>query len=473
MKIQKRKLILASTAMLALFTPACDDDDTVGDGMNPTGDAAATGGTSGTADAAATGGTTGTGGTPSKGDAAVGGDAAVAGDAAVTGGTGGTVAAVKSSLGRLLVSDNNPENPRIVLFDLDDGKKLVEYPMLSATAVYASEPTSGYGWINQRNGGLVEIVASGISQEKGALSMTTPFILGERLVAKLPTHWVTHESWVVSFNDGDGSFDYVLETSLGTRRPLMSRANTGKAHHGVAVISHGNVFATIPNPDPAATSTLPIGVSRRFLATPETIVDKAETCPGLHGEASNEETVAFGCTDGVQIWERKNNTFTARHLPNPANTPMGQRVGTIRMKDGVPLLVGNWGNGFAIVPYRDATPTWIQVDIGSANRGFYIEPTGNRLIVLGADGTLRAYNSTTGVAIGAPLQVIEAWPAMGLPAGMPRAGLRLGDGVAYVADPRTGSVTEINTVTWQKGRSFNVGGWPSSVTPFGLVKAVN
>lgn len=117
--------------------------------------------------------------------------------------------------------------------------------------------------------------------------------------------------------------------------------------------------------------------------------------------------------------------------------------------------------------------TWIPVDIGSPNRGFYIEHSGNRLIVLAGDGTLRAYSLDNGQAIGAPLQVMEAWPTMGLPAGMPTPGLRLGDTHAYVADPRTGAVIEVDLVGWKKERTFTVGGWPSSVAAFGRWAAGN
>lgn len=371
------------------------------------------------------------------------------------------------SQGRLLVADGDPEKPRFWVVDLDDGSTVASFAALGSARVYSTESGSGYAWVNQRVPGLVEIVASGISVQEGMLTKVSPWVLDTRLEGPLPTHWVSHDHWIVSFNDGDGSFDYVLESSLGTTRPLMRRATTGKAHHGVALISQGNVFASLPNPDPAAMSTLPVGVTIRKLATPDVVFEQSDACPALHGEGSNDEVVAFGCGDGVLIAERKEGKFAFRKLPNPADTPMGRRVGTVKAKDGVPRLVGNWGNGFALIPYRDATPVWTAVDLGAANRGFDVDESGQRLVVLAGDGTLRMYNPITGAALGPPLAVMDAWPTMGLPPGTPTPGMGLGKDKAFITDPRVGTVVEVDLATWQKGRTFTVGGQPYSVAAFG------
>lgn len=465
--------------VLPLLHVACGDDGDPPSNGNGGGGAAGSAGTpSGGSSPAATGGDRPEpGGTP--GGAAgespgAGGDVASSGGAGA-GGDGSIAPGAKSTLGRLLVADADPENPRVLVVDLDDGNVVGEFPTLGTVSAYASESTSGYAWANQRVPGVVEIVASGIHRgADGAILKAAPYVLGERLQGPLPTHWVSHDAWVVSFNDGDGSFDFVLERSLGGARPLMSRATTGEAHHGVALISHGNVFASVPHPQassgepgPGSAYILPIGVSVRRLATPDVPVAelKREDCPLLHGEASSDEVVAFGCGDGVLVAARAGGAFQFRKLSNPPGAPEGQRVGTLRAVDGVPALIGNWGQGFAIIPYEDAAPTWITVDLGAANRGFLLDPESLDLIVLAGDGSLRRFDALTGTPVGAALtNVIPA-----VEAGQATPGFALGHGVAYVADPRSGEVVEIDLEQWAVSRTLDVGGQPKSLAAFGRV----
>lgn len=377
---------------------------------------------------------------------------------------------VVSTLGRLLVGDSDPENPRMQVVDLDDGTVVADFPTLGSIRAYASEAGSGFAWANQRVPGVVEIIASGlVVHEDGSVEKYAPYILSERLEAPLPTHWVSHDSWVVSFNDGDGTFDMILERTLGTDRFLSSRATTDKAHHGVALVSHGNVFATLPNPDPEATSTLPVGVTVRKLATPNTVAQvsgiplQSDECPALHGEGSNDEVVAFGCGDDVLLAVRGPSGYSFRKLANPEGTPAGRRVGTVQAVDGIDAVVGNWGNGFVIIPYKEESPTWIPVDLGSANRGFLFDAKAKSLVVLAGDGSLRKFDGETGELVGTALTgVIPA-----VEAGQPAPGFSLGADVAFIADPRSGSIVEVDLEEWEVTRTIDVGGMPNSVAAFG------
>jgi hypothetical protein len=374
---------------------------------------------------------------------------------------------LRESQGRLLVNDANPENPSARVVDLDDGKVIAELPMLGTPALYATEASSGFAYANQRTHNVVEIIASGITVDDATKSLRKgpPSILDERFVGLLPTHWVQHDRYVVSFNDGDGSFDYLLESTLGTGRVLRHRATTGRTHHGVAVIASGNVFATLPEPA-GGPGSLPIGVTQRRLATPDVVVRQSAECPLLHGEGSSDNAVAFGCGDGVLLAERIAGDFVFRKLPNPEGTPAGRRVGTVRMAEGLARVIGNWGNGFAVIDPSKSPATWAAVDIGGLNLGFQVDEDTKRIYALSGDGTLRAFNGETGASVGAPLAVIDAWAP---PAGTspPRPSLSLGHGKAYIPDPRKGAVVEVNLATWAKARTIPVGGQPSSAVAFG------
>lgn len=373
-----------------------------------------------------------------------------------------------SSKGRLLVGDGDPQNPRMIVVDLDEGKVAATYPTLGTVSAYRSHAGSHFAFANQRVAGIVEIVASGVSYDEATKSVVkgAPSILASRFEGPMPTHWVHHDRWVVSFNDGDGSFDYLLEPTLGETRVLTRRATTGRKHHGVAVVSHGNVFATLPDPANLEAS-LPVGVTMRRLATPDAVVKQSDACPGLHGEGGSEEIVAFGCLDGVLLAERKDGDFEFRKLANPEGTPAGRRVGTIRMDDASKHLVGNWGNGIVVIDPAASPPSWTPVDFGAANLAFYV--SGDHVVALDGNGALRRFDAKTGAAIGAPLPVIDAWnPAAGT--SPPKPALGLGAAKAFVTDPRTGVVVEIDLASWTKERTLTVGGQPSSVAAFGRIR---
>jgi hypothetical protein len=402
-------------------------------------------------------------------------DGGVVADGPGTAADGGTAdgpdpSALTSSRGRLLVADNDPENPRVLVVDLDDGAVVGRFPTLGTARAYSSAPGSGYAYAVQGVPGLVEIFGSGISASPaGGLVKGAPFALDARFRGPRPVHWVEHDSWVVSFNDGDGSFDYLLETTLGTNRTLMQRAATGIAHHGVAVIWHGNVIATHAIPDPAdATKTVRTGVTIRKLATPDVVVETVGGCPGLHGEAANDHSVAFGCADGILLGQRESGKLAFRKLAHPE----GKAIGTLKAKDGVPRLIGNlrdaakgYDVGFVVVSHADATPIWTPVDLGARSLGFLFETVGTRLVVLGGDGTLRLHDPMTGASIGAPLPVVEAYTSGTAP------GLAIGAAAAFVLDPRSGKVIEVDLAGWRVGRTFMVGGQPISAAAFGLVSS--
>jgi hypothetical protein len=390
---------------------------------------------------------------------------AAAGDAIE--GDGGTLA---SSRGRLLVADNDPENPRVVVLDLDNGAIVGRFPTLGTARAYSTDPGAGYAYAVQNVPGLVEIFASGITAAPGGgLIKQPPFPMDTRFQGPRPVHWVAHDHWVVSFNDGDGSFDYLLESTLGTNRVLTRRATTGIAHHGVAIITHGNVVASHAIPDPAdATKTVRTGVTIRKLATPDTVVETVGGCPGLHGEAATDDIVAFGCADGLILGERTDGKLSFRKLAHPE----AKAIGTLRAKGGLPRLVGNlrdavkgYDVGVVLVAYAEATPTWTPVDTGARNLGFLFEATGTRLLVLGGDGALRLYDALSGAAIGTPLPVTDAYTTGALPA------LAVGAGVAFVLDPRSGKVIEAELAGWRLGRTFAVGGQPISAAAFGVAPA--
>lgn len=94
-----------------------------------------------------------------------------------------------------------------------------------------------------------------------------------------------------------------------------------------------------------------------------------------------------------------------------------------------------------------------------------LDPDSLDLIVLAGDGSLRHFDALTGAPIGASLtNVIPA-----VLSGQAAPGFALGHGVAYVADPRSGNVVEVDLEQWAVRRTLVVGGQPRSLAAFGRV----
>jgi hypothetical protein len=196
-----------------------------------------------------------------------------------------------------------------------------------------------------------------------------------------------------------------------------------------------------------------------------------EGCPGTHGWTVLGMTAASGCRDGVMLFTRLGGTVTMRKIDNPPGTPDTVRVATVRSNPNSPVIIGNWGAGLALIDPQAGTLT--PVTLSAAPLAFFFTADGSRLIVLMPDGAVQALNPATGQVIGSVAAVAPyVAPAMGQPA-VPRPGLTVGAGVAYITNPTAGEIVEINTQTMAIGRRIAVGGTPTSIAMVALTGEVH
>lgn len=373
--------------------------------------------------------------------------------------------------GRLVVADGTAAQVSVV--DLDDGTAAGAFALEGPAAVYtdAADPL-GLGFLVQRANNTTQLLSSGVAFEEHDghfhIGKQAPALLAARIAGQTPTHFVKHDGWVTIFNDGDGTADYLpaSQLALGTVQPR--RHATGFPHHGVALVAHGRLLSSLPDPvEPApGASRLPIGVSSRLATTPATAEAEVTGCPRLHGEGANATRVAFGCSDGVLVLTWTGSAFTSTKIPNPPDTGASTRVGTVLGAHDLDVFVGNFGAD-ALSLIDPAAGTITPVPLPAATFGFKLFDDAH-VIVLTIDGALHKLDPRTGAAQAAALSAIPAYPVPPSGHDAVRPGLALGADRAYVSDPRRGVVVEVDLAQWRVERTFTVGGAPSSL---GVVSA--
>ncbi len=369
--------------------------------------------------------------------------------------------------GRLLVADG--VDGKLTVIDLDDGTTPGTFTLEGPASAYGdAEDPLGFGFLVQRTKNVTQLVSSGIGFEEHDghfhIGKTAPTLLSARITGATPTHFVQHDGWATIFNDGDGSADFLQTSALAIGMVQPRRHSTGLAHHGVALVAQGQLLASTPDPvdPPAGSSRLPIGVSARLTSELSTRTGEFNDCPRLHGEGSSDTRVAFGCSDGVLVLEWSGAAFTPRKIANPAGTAASTRVGTVLGAHGLEVFVGNFGaEALSIIDPVAGTLTPVPLPVAALGfKLFHAE----HVIVLTLDGKLRKLDPKTGASQGEPVDVIAPYAMAPSGEGAVRPSLTLGVDRAYVSDPRSGQVIEVDLEHWEVERTFEVGGAPGSLS---------
>jgi DNA-binding beta-propeller fold protein YncE len=368
----------------------------------------------------------------------------------------------KETGARIVVTDD--ESGTLSIYDIERGAFLAETVAIEKGArVY---PGSGgrYVFALLRDLNKTELIDTGLvvtaHDDHEHLEKRAPrrVDLGARaLLAQKPTHFVAHDGLVAIFNDGDGSFDVVDESKLRVLVPeSIRRISVVSAHHGVAV----------PFPDAFLVSATKTGETSPSLV--HALDDKGDKkadfdgCPGLHGEAANETTVAFGCSDGVLLLTKGAAGFTAKKIPNP--TDAGDlRVGTVKGHHDVGHFIGNFGpQALAKIDPAGTITKW---DLPTRHLGFELDHDGKQVIVLTADGKIHVLDASTGVSAGS-VDAITA-VATGTPS-LQNPQIVVDEDHVWVTDPAAKKLVSIDLATRTIDKSVTAPGKPTKAA---LVRA--
>lgn len=259
---------------------------------------------------------------------------------------------------------------------------------------------------------------------------TDPLLTDITVDGATPGHVVSHDGIGTLFFDGSGEIHSFDLSDLDAESEIETEiAETEEAHHGVAVVfDDGSRFETIGDDEerPGA----------RFLDADGEEVDRAESCPGVHGEAAGPEgIIAVGCEDGVLIWDGE--SFEKIDTGEEYS-----RIGNLFPAEDSHIFLGDYnldedGGPMTEVALVDAANGAVStVDVGSPYnfRNLARGPEGEAL-VLTEEGLLHVIDPETGEQIDS-LEVVEEWTE---PEEWqePRPALRVIDDIAYVTEPGT------------------------------------
>ena len=317
---------------------------------------------------------------------------------------------------RLLVA--SLDGPELVVLDAGDGEVIGRFTVPGLGRVYQL-PNPQLAAVVHRDANRVSFVHGGLTAvdhgDHMDLLVGSPYVLKTVNLGRLPTHFFAQGHDIAVFNDGDGSMAWLDARLLGVSLDFVEIAGLGADHGALAVVA-GHLVAG--------------GLNEAAVRVYDRRANPIATfggCPGLHGQAVLGDTAAFGCSDGVLLVGAAGGTFTAHKVANPAGSPENARVGTLAADPGSPNLVGNFGQGIALVDpvARTLTP----VALPAAPAGMRFAEHGEKLLVLTLDGFLHALDPATGAVLGS-VEVLEPWTQ-----GAPRPSFtHLGDH-AFVVDP--------------------------------------
>lgn len=249
-----------------------------------------------------------------------------------------------------------------------------------------------------------------------------------------PVHVVNHGGRTAIFNDGDGIvnlFDIADITAGGLQFDTVIATS---AHHGVAVPLQDSTIVTQRSGEEGLPESLV-----EIDAAGEMVNEWKDACPGLHGEATTESVIAFGCADSVLLL----NDGESTNLDYPEEDG-DARVGSLYAASESSILIGNYSDArIASIDAENNTFTTFDV---SQTYGPIVRGADEEVILLGTDGILRGFDATNGE----PTGQVQAIDAFDLPDGHGTAtpGLALVGTVAYLTDPMGKTLTSIDTDAW-------------------------
>lgn len=258
--------------------------------------------------------------------------------------------------------------------------------------------------------------------------------------AEKPGHVVRHADSTALFDDGTGRIEIFDPTQFDPAEggPEIDTHTLPAAHHGVAVpLAGGALLVTLGDSESRNTVAL-LDAERREVA-------RTDECPGVHGETiAADDTVAFGCEDGMVIF--RDGTFTKVASPDSYG-----RIGNQAGSEASPVVLGDYKSDpdaelerperIALIDTRTAQLRLVDLGTSYTFRSLGRGPHGEAL-VLGTDGTLIEIDPESGEIV-RRTEVLAPWTE---PAEWqsPRPALTVVDHTAYVTDPETDSLHAVN-----------------------------
>jgi hypothetical protein len=348
------------------------------------------------------------------------------------------------------------------VIDLDSGAVIATYTLRGPARLHRGA-SGQYVYGAQEQGGQVAILDTGIGFDNHGdhsdIRISKPRLLPARLSGPRPSHINRGGDLVAVFFDGDGSAQVIKEQDFAQGRTRqIRRIATGAGHHGAAKPIGRQIAVTVP-PDGEG---LPNAIELRN--TDKKTATRLE-CPRLHGEGSTGRFVAFGCADGVAIFEVQRNAVATRRIAYPESLPPGRMIRNMAGAAGFSFLAGDFGaDGMVVFDPASIDGDFRFVQLPGRRMHFDLHPEpGDKLYVLIEDGKLLSINPMIGT-IEAEARVTNRY-SMEQGAVRPRV-TSIGP-YAIVSDPAGAEIVVLDSQTLLERRRLKMEGVPFDVLAVG------
>lgn len=363
---------------------------------------------------------------------------------------------------RAIVADGASGAVHVV--DLATGRVRGTYNVASPARLHGGA-NARYVYLVQNAAGRVGIVDTGIDVHDHGdhvdIKVSNARLLTARLEGPKPVHFNRGGGRIAVFFDGDGTSQSIRERDLVQGNTSgMRRVESGGAHHGVAK-PFGTALA-LSRPSTVANQTLP---DRIDLLGPDGRVLAGGACPRAHGEAAlGADLIAFGCADGIRLFERRGTQAVTRHIPYAADLPGERMVRNMEGALGMRLIFADFGPDGMVVVDPTGAGEFNFVQLPARRMSFALAPDpGNRGYVMVEDGRMLQIDTVQGKIV-AEAKVTDRYS---MESGVLRPRLDAVGPYVVVSDPAAGEVVVLDAASMRERRRIVVGGTPFDIAAVG------
>ena len=357
---------------------------------------------------------------------------------------------------RLIVAD--AEAAQVHIVDAEDDTTPTRVEVASPARLYLG-PDGRHVWAVSRDAGQVQLLDTGVVEEDhgdhSAMILQTPALLPATASGERPVHFNMDASNVAVFWDGTGTATLHDATSAATGdlAPVKT-IETGAPHHGVAVPVGDFTIATVAPEGEGLPDVLAV-------LGPNSAELSRVNCMNLHGEGKAGGFIAFGCEDGVALFDTSVMPPAGRFVAYPKEVPAEGMIRQLLSPRDTMALVGNWGAAhMAIFDPSSETGDFAFVEFPAARMAWALDETGMEGFAMLADGRLVRFSALTGRTLGEAAGVTGAYS-------MERSVIRPMMAVAghrvAVSDPAAGQVVMVDADTLEIVDRVDLGGQPQSL----------
>lgn len=284
--------------------------------------------------------------------------------------------------------------PRAWIVDLEAGSVLSTVALHGHARLHRGS-SGRYAFAVQSESGRVNAIDTGIAREDHGdhsdIALSPPLLLRAELAGSKPVHFNRGDRDIAIFFDGDGTAAVLAEADFvrGAHAGLQ-RIPTAAAHHGVAVPIGRHVAISVPTPG----QVLPDAIE---LKAPSGESSERIACPRLHGESTSGRFIAFGCADGLAVFDVRGATASSRKISYSADLSDGRLIRTLEGARGYALFFADFGPRTMLIVDPSQSGAFTFVDLPGRRMAFtLLEDPGDTGFVLIEDGHLLRVNTLTG-----------------------------------------------------------------------------